>query len=56
MNDQTQDDVSQVSNALTDQAMSVKHLEEYKSIKDIQMLYSELKSYVDIRISNVEKK
>ena len=56
MSYQTQDDVSQVSNALIDQAISDKHLEERNSIKDLQMLYSELKSYVDIRISNVEKK
>ena len=56
MNDQAQDDVSQVSNALIGQAMSVKHLEKNKSIEDLQMLYSELKSYVDVRISNVEKK
>ena len=56
MSYQTQDDVSQVSNAMIDQAISDKHLEERNSIKDLQMLYSELKSYVDIRISNVEKK
>ena len=52
INDQVDDDASQIANLSIDQAIPVKHREDDKSIKDLQMLYSELKS----RINKVEKK
>ena len=52
INDQVDDDASQMANVSIDQALSVKHREDDKCIKDLQMLYSELKS----RINKVEKK
>ena len=52
INDQVDDGASQIANLSIDQAISAKHREDDKSIKDLQMLYSELKS----RINKVEKK
>ena len=52
INDQVDDDATQIANVSIDQAISVKHREDDKRIKDLQMLYSELKS----RINKVEKK
>ena len=52
INDQVDDDVSQIANVSTDQGISVKHREDDKCIKELQMLYSELKS----RMNKIEKK
>ena len=52
INDQVDDDVSQIANVSIGQAISSKHREDDKCIRDLQMLYSELKS----RMNKIEKK